>query len=343
MFASSSINTLIELFHNLPQSEQLAFISQVLTNNRQHSESFQPKSQSPDSIRFKDGVFCPHCGETRCSKFGFTRQGKQRYKCSGCKRTFTATTNTTLDYTKKDVEIWMKYIWCMANHMSIRKSAKACGINKSTSFEWRHKILDALKNRLYANKEKLSGIIEADETFFHLSFKGCRNIEAIAGRPAHKRGNAISKRGLSKEQVCVPSAIDSTNKAFAQIGKLGTANLSALTLTLGNRITPLSTLKSDCHSAYTHFCNRFNLNHMAFKPSKKSHPLPHINGYHSTLKRFMRPFNGVATKYLNNYLSWFNLFRQSEFKATSTDIIFSDDNIDRRKDMRWRNPVPIVA
>lgn len=33
----------------------------------------------------------------------------------------------------------------------------------------------------------------------------------------------------------------------------------------------------------------------------------HINSYHSQLKRSMRGFNGVSTKYLNNYLVWNNL------------------------------------
>ena len=170
MISTSSINTLIELFHNLSQSEQLDLISQVLINNSQHTEPIPLETQSPDNFRFKDGVFCPHCGETYCSKFGFTRQGKQRYRCSGCRRTFTATTNTTLDYTKKDIDVWMKYIDCMANHMSIRKSAKACGINKSTSFEWRHKILDALKHRLLIEKDSLESSKHTKHSFIsHLT------------------------------------------------------------------------------------------------------------------------------------------------------------------------------
>ena len=32
--------------------------------------------------------------------------------------------------------------------------------------------------------------------------------------------------------------------------------------------------------------------------------LAHINAFHSGLKRFLRPFNGVSTKHLPNYLNW---------------------------------------
>lgn len=32
--------------------------------------------------------------------------------------------------------------------------------------------------------------------------------------------------------------------------------------------------------------------------------IQHINSLHSNLKRWMSRFNGVATKYLDNYLKW---------------------------------------
>jgi len=35
--------------------------------------------------------------------------------------------------------------------------------------------------------------------------------------------------------------------------------------------------------------------------------IQHVNNYHSQLKDFLKPFHGVSTKYLNNYLcgiSW---------------------------------------
>lgn len=45
----------------------------------------------------------------------------------------------------------------------IYKSAKICNILNSTAFIWRHKILDALQNRM--NEVELNGILEANETF----------------------------------------------------------------------------------------------------------------------------------------------------------------------------------
>jgi len=45
----------------------------------------------------------------------------------------------------------------------------------------------------------------------------------------------------------------------------------------------------------------------------KRNPIFHIqnvNGYHSRLKNWMSPFNGVATKYLPNYLGWRRMFEK---------------------------------
>ena len=34
--------------------------------------------------------------------------------------------------------------------------------------------------------------------------------------------------------------------------------------------------------------------------------IQHLNNYHSRLKSFLNSFNGVSSKYLNNYLTWNN-------------------------------------
>ena len=44
----------------------------------------------------------------------------------------------------------------------------------STAFTWRHKILDTLSE--LQEKTYLTGIVEADETFFNVSFKGNHSI-----------------------------------------------------------------------------------------------------------------------------------------------------------------------
>ena len=49
------------------------------------------------------------------------------------------------------------------------------------------------------------------------------------------------------------------------------------------------------------------LEHKRIKRSRHKediYHIQHINSLHSNLKRWMSRFNGVATKYLSNYLKW---------------------------------------
>ena len=51
--------------------------------------------------------------------------------------------------------------------------------------------------------------------------------------------------------------------------------------------------------------------------------LQHVNSLHSGFKRWLMPFNGVSTKYINNYLAWFKFLQLSK----------KNKMVDRIKDM----------
>ena len=119
--------------------------------------------------RFFKGKVCPHCKSTGVSRDG-THEGKQRYVCKSCKRTFSDLTNSPRCNSNKDVSLWIKYAQCMINGYSLRKCAEIVGISLPTAFFWRHKLLDAL--RMYMDVGNVGGVVEADESFFRESFKG---------------------------------------------------------------------------------------------------------------------------------------------------------------------------
>ena len=108
--------------------------------------------------------------------------------CMDCKKTFTNTNNTILFKAQKDFEIWQKYIHCMIEKYSLRKTAQICGIALSTAFYWRHKILDALQNM--QDEVELNGVVEADETFMTISFKG-NHKDFKLPRLAKKEGHLL--------------------------------------------------------------------------------------------------------------------------------------------------------
>ena len=265
--------------------------------------------------RFSGGLVCPHCGCLgHIVRNGHRSDGRQRYKCRDCDKSFLAATNSIASGTRKELKVWKLYMECMINKLPIRKTAEICGIHRNTAFIWRHKILDALQK--VANQTNLRGIIEADETFFPLSFKGNHKHSSTFKMPrtAHKRGKAISTRGISKEQVCVPCAIDRTGNSLSKIATLGRVRTKDLHKIYDGKIIDKSVFCTDKMNSYVRFAKSNGIELVQLKTGKSKKGIDHIqhiNAYHSKLKAFIRIFKGVATKYLNNYLLWNNWINSS--------------------------------
>jgi transposase-like protein len=99
---------------------------------------------------------------------GDARNGLSRFRCKGCGRSFNALTKTAMAHLHKR-ERWFDHARAMIEGKSLAKTAELCGVHPTTAFRWRHRFLGAPA----ADKpRKLSGIVEADETFILESFKG---------------------------------------------------------------------------------------------------------------------------------------------------------------------------
>jgi transposase-like protein len=212
------------------------FIQSLSTEQKSTLLSILRQKKSFESVsnleetRFSHGLFCPKCGCTEKIIKKGKSNNKQRYLCYNCSSIFTSTTDSFLSSTKKDLSVWIKYLNCMINMYSIKKSADVCNITIRTSFMWRHKILDSLR---LSDKTELKGVIEADETYFNLSYKGSKPLD----RHSRRRGGSIKVRGLSKEKVCVPCVIErETKTSISQIGGLGKPSVKVIENVLSKKI-----------------------------------------------------------------------------------------------------------
>lgn len=167
-----SLSELKEAINNLSPRAKEEILS-VLKS----SEHIPNLSTELEEARFSKGIFCPKCGCTE----GIVRYGKyrdkQRFLCRSCNKTFCYTSNSLIKGTHKSLSVWEEYIKCMFYGLTIKKTAQRCNISTGTAFIWRHKILDVLTAR--KDKNKLSGLIEADETFFRVSYKGTRKLASL--------------------------------------------------------------------------------------------------------------------------------------------------------------------
>ena len=301
--------------------------------------------------RFANGRVCPVCGATHVVRNGKRKDGTQKYICKDCGKSFVITTNSIVSGTRKDLNVWIKYVDCMLNGFSVRKAAEECGIHRNTAFAWRHKILDALQNM--ANDVILDGIVEADETFFTISYKGNhkKSKKFTMPREPHKRGNSTHVRGLSSEKVCVPCAVNRSGMSIAKVSNTGRVSTKDLHEIYDGRIDPSATLVTDKMNSYVRFSNANGIELVQLKTGKAKkgiYNIQHINSYHSQLKRFMRGFNGVSTKYLNNYLVWNNLVnyaKESDMEKRNIFLTFVLATLKTAKcrDLSNRPAVPLVA
>lgn len=243
---------------------------------------------------------CPHCGGQRPHRHGHDR-GVQRYRCCGCGKTFSALTGTPLARLRHRGK-WLDYLDGMLDGQSVRKTADQLGVHRNTSFRWRHRFLHLAKDDRPA---ALSGIAEADELFLLESQKGSRRLD----RPPRKRGGVASRRGINSEHVCVLVARDRTGATFDFVtgrGAVTTAQLHRHLLPVLDRDVLLVT---DSHPAYKAFARAAAISHEAvnLRAGERVRGAVHVqnvNAYHRRFRQWLARFNGVASRYLPNYLGW---------------------------------------
>ncbi len=259
--------------------------------------------------RFAGGIFCPHCSGRCVQRYG-NFAGRQRYRCKSCKRTFNDFTGTPFHRTRY-LEKWAGYLEFMAAGYSLRKCADTLAIHVNTAFAWRHKVLHAMAQ--HADEEKLGGIIEADETYELFSAKGSRRLN----RMPRRRGGRASKPGISAEQACVVVARDRAKATLGKTTGLGRLASSSLERVLQARLAPGAVLCSDAGTAFRTFCREAGFWHRTVNLSSGSrvdgiYHLQNVNSVHKRFKDWSIRFNGVASKYLDNYWAWFTFLDRTK-------------------------------
>jgi len=260
----------------------------------------QPVSTVIIEGRFAGGATCPHCQSGHVIRNGHAN-GLQRYRCRECDKTFSALTGTPLNRLHKRGK-WLGQAEALQTGQPLRAVAGALHIHLSTAHRWRHRFLALPK---IVQPPALTGIAEADETVFLLSFKGKRSgLE----RKARKRGGKAAKRGLSHEQVPVLVARDRAGATMDWLlDAMDTATLSAA---LKPFLTKEVVLCTDGSKALAGAARDLGVEHHAVNLSagiRVDGPwhVQNVNAYHSRLKAWVQKFRGVATRYLASYLGWF--------------------------------------
>jgi len=375
---------------------------QELMNALQTRRNAKPKLTTEEKVFFQccrehrsyandkdlDTVVCPHCGSVKSIKYG-TRNGRQRYLCKDCGKTFGDTNGTVAFRSKLSVSKWIEFIKLTLQGESCRTIAKELGINKQTALHNRHRVCSVL-HQLVNNQDDFKSLAESDEYYYPLSFKDVKDPMFFLGtlgrmpythlsywkkikyvkeqgfdidflhtyikneeqnkaelldyvelgdlKSQERFSNAINsmetekiiqvlktiheqqkkKRGISNQQVCCLSCVDTNNNHFLQSVCVGRIQPIHIEKALVPHFTEDTVLVTDSHRAYRTVANKYKipLNQIpSGKHTSGGFHLGHINGYHHNISDFMYLYHGVSSKFLDYYLALFYWVEKNKHKT----------------------------
>jgi transposase-like protein len=113
--------------------------------------------------RWPDGVVCPACGGTKVSFLA----NQRKWQCSShhAKRQFTIKVGTIFEDSPLGLDKWLTAMWLLVtckNGISSYEVGRDLGISQKSAWHLMHRIRFAVHS---GSIEKLSGHVEADETF----------------------------------------------------------------------------------------------------------------------------------------------------------------------------------
>ena len=132
--------------------------------------------------------------------------------------------------------------------------------------------------------------IELDEKYVLNSHKG----EKIDNLKPRKRGGAAFKRGISSEQICLPTAAPKSGDLMKLSDNIGGNSMAwidgnpAYNKLLSTKHCEMRVMKD--HTTYT------SIDH-----------LNNVNAFHRLMEKWYKGYNGVASKYINRYAVLFVL------------------------------------
>ena len=292
----NKLEIIFELFNKLTDIERNNVLSKLLEN------------KNDDKIKPERQLKCPHCESKQFVSNGSVN-GRKRYKCNNCKRSFGDYSGTVLSNIKK-MNKFLKYKEIMLNEGTIplKMMCSRVGISIKTAFDWRHKLIGSLSE----SNDKFENETQIDDIWVSYSQKGRRGLKFSKKRGGNK------KAGDNNYQAKILTA---TNKdqTVMKVARIGRITKSDIQRKLGNKFKTGTKIISDSHPSIVGFAKDIKLNHVYFKSKEHiastGENLQFLNNQASRLDTMInRTLKGVSTKYLQNYVNWFSFVETNKGK-----------------------------
>lgn len=247
-------------------------------------------------IRWNGQLECPYkdCGHDKIFKFS---NGKV-YKCAKCQRQYSVRVGTIFEDSRIPLQKWYAAIYLITSHkkgISSLQLHRDLGVTQKTAWYLLHRVRHSLGME---NTEKLSGIIEADETFIG----GAEKNKHFKSQTAANQGRSV------KTKTPVAGVVQRGGKLIAK--KVSDTSGKNLKKFICENVEKDSTLNTDEWFGYNGLNKLYQ--HQVIKHSMNKYVVGdcHTNtmeGYWSLLKRgVVGIYHSMSAKHLQKYLDEFS-------------------------------------
>ncbi len=258
-----------------------------------------------ESLRWRDGVVCPHCGVVgRSYKLQGKRTRKGLRKCGAkeCRKQYTVRVGTIFEDSPIPLGKWILAIHMMCSSkkgISSNQLKRELGLSYQSAWFLTHRIREAMKvDPLRSLLGVGGGTVEIDETY--VGGKARNNLHRNRTHPAGKKTVVMT---LVARTAVVPNAKKKTLETVAK-----------------PIVDKSATIITDAHPSYDglsqHFAAHHSVDHSKHYVRSVILHTNFAESYHSLLKRgIIGAFHHVSEKHLPRYLAEFE-FRWNSRKDT---------------------------
>lgn len=167
------------------------------------------------SLRWPLGFFCPQCGHEES-----WLTNRNLNQCKKCRSQTSVTAGTIFHDSRKPLRLWFEAMWYITNQ---KYGTNALGLQRvlglgsyHTAWKWLHKLRRAM---VRPDREKLTGIVEVDETYLGGDRPGKRGRGAenktIVVVAVEDKSRGIEKKGIGRIRLMrIPDVTSETLNGF---------------------------------------------------------------------------------------------------------------------------------
>ncbi len=235
-------------------------------------------TQHVAATRWPDGPVCPACGLV--DEKHYYLKSRRVWKCRSCKKQFSVKLGTIFEDSPIGLDKWLAAMWMLANAKNGISSCelhRAIGVTQKTAWFMLQRLRLAMQQGSF---EKLSGEVEADETFV-----GCK----AKNMHKKKREEKIQGRGASGKMI-VMGLLERHGEVRAKV--VPDTKKKTLHVEVRENVEPGSDLYTDALKSYEGLDPEY-VHQVIDHAEKYAEGKIHTNGLENFWSLLKRCFNGT--------------------------------------------------